>query len=295
MQHCGSRNPGRSCAAPQRATPGSRQTTGPEKTASPRPARDAGACMATVRQARRAGGRGVRRRNRLIGSSFRSGAEAGWFNAKQASALGTDPAASEGIWINHHPYRRLCVFPDVWSQPHRAININDFRERPIKAMRPTGAVDRRCVEGDSAGIACARDTRLATSPAFPRQGRRMTKWSSTYMGGLSKAFTAMVFAAAITTAGALGSAAATDAHDHRPESIRVVGDGNSPPYMFLDAAGKLQGYEVDMWGLFQAHPGIRVDLVPMDWASAQRELQAGRADVIDMLYRTPSREPLYDF
>ena len=115
------------------------------------------------------------------------------------------------------------------------------------------------------------------------------------MGGLSKAFTAMVFAAAITTAGALGSAAATDAHDHRPESIRVLGDGNSPPYMFLDAAGKLQGYEVDMWGLFQAHTGIRVDLVPMDWASAQRELQAGRADVIDMLYHMPSREPLYDF
>ena len=80
-----------------------------------------------------------------------------------------------------------------------------------------------------------------------------------------------------------------------PARIRVVGDNNYPPYMFVDAAGQLQGYEVDMWRLFQAHTGIQVDLVATDWASAQRELQAGQADVIDMLYRTPSRESLYDF
>ena len=80
-----------------------------------------------------------------------------------------------------------------------------------------------------------------------------------------------------------------------PTHIRVVSDDNYPPFVFLDGDGKPQGYEVDMWRLFQAHTGIQVELVPTDWAAAQQELQSGRADVIDMLYRTPSREALYDF
>jgi len=80
-----------------------------------------------------------------------------------------------------------------------------------------------------------------------------------------------------------------------PARIRVVSDDNYPPFVFLDSDGKPQGYEVDMWRLFQAHTGIQVELVPTDWFTAQQELQSGRADVIDMLYRTPSREALYDF
>ena len=80
-----------------------------------------------------------------------------------------------------------------------------------------------------------------------------------------------------------------------PAQIRVVSDNNYPPFLFLDGDGKPQGYEVDMWKLFQAHTGIRVELVPTDWADAQQELLSGRADVIDMLYRTPSREAQYDF
>ncbi len=80
-----------------------------------------------------------------------------------------------------------------------------------------------------------------------------------------------------------------------PARIRVAGDSNYPPYMFTDAAGQLHGYEVDMWRLFEEHTGIKVDLMPMDWASAQRAVQTGKVDVIDLIYRTPSRESLYDF
>ena len=107
------------------------------------------------------------------------------------------------------------------------------------------------------------------------------------MGWLVRGLIAVLLPTAVAPAGAPDSAP--------PAHIRVVGDGNYPPYMFVDATGRLQGYEVDMWRLFQTHTGIQVDLVPMEWGSAQRELQAGRADVIDMLYRTPSREALYDF
>ena len=77
--------------------------------------------------------------------------------------------------------------------------------------------------------------------------------------------------------------------------IRVVTDNNYPPFVFLDADGKPRGYEIDRWRLFEQHTGIHVDLEPMDWASAQRELLAGRADVIDMIFRTPARDSLYDF
>ncbi len=80
-----------------------------------------------------------------------------------------------------------------------------------------------------------------------------------------------------------------------PAHLRVVTDDNYPPFLFLDASGKPEGYEVDMWRLFQAHTGIKVDVVPMQWSQAQAELLSGRADVIDMIYRTPARTALYDF
>ena len=80
-----------------------------------------------------------------------------------------------------------------------------------------------------------------------------------------------------------------------PTLLRVVGDNSYPPYMFTDADGRLQGYEVDMWRLFQRHTGIRVELLPASWATAQRDVISGRADVIGMIFRTPDRETLYDF
>ncbi|MBU6248715.1 MAG: EAL domain-containing protein [Xanthomonadaceae bacterium] len=77
--------------------------------------------------------------------------------------------------------------------------------------------------------------------------------------------------------------------------LRVVTDNNYPPFLFIDADGRPRGLEVDRWRLFEQHTGIKVDLVPMQWDRAQRELLSGRADVIDMIFRTPSRESLYDF
>ncbi|MGN6788931.1 MAG: EAL domain-containing protein [Rhodanobacteraceae bacterium] len=107
------------------------------------------------------------------------------------------------------------------------------------------------------------------------------------MGRIVRGLIAVLLAMAVVPAGA--------PEPVPPARIRVVANGNFPPYLFRDAAGRLQGYEADVWRLFQARTGIQVDLVPMDWASAQRELLAGRADVIDMIYRTPARESLYDF
>lgn len=78
-------------------------------------------------------------------------------------------------------------------------------------------------------------------------------------------------------------------------SLRVVTDNNYPPYVFPDPDGNPQGYVVDLWKLWEEKTGASVDFHAMQWADAQRTILDGRADVIDMIFRTPVREQLYDF
>ena len=85
------------------------------------------------------------------------------------------------------------------------------------------------------------------------------------------------------------------AADAAPRSLHVVSDDNYPPYLFRNADGKVEGYLVDLWQLWQSRTGIEVNLTATNWAEAQRMIADGRADVIDMIYRTPQREALYEF
>jgi two-component system sensor histidine kinase/response regulator len=80
-----------------------------------------------------------------------------------------------------------------------------------------------------------------------------------------------------------------------PASLTVVLDDNYPPYAFRDHAGRLKGALVDEWALWEQRTGIKVHLLGMDWARAQVEIQMGRANVIDTLFKTPSRADIYDF
>jgi PAS domain S-box-containing protein len=79
------------------------------------------------------------------------------------------------------------------------------------------------------------------------------------------------------------------------ESLRVVGDNNYPPYLFVNEQGEADGYLADLWQLWQEKTGVEVQLWAEDWARAQQTLLSGRADVIENIYRTPNREALYDF
>ncbi len=80
-----------------------------------------------------------------------------------------------------------------------------------------------------------------------------------------------------------------------PPPLRVVTDDNYPPYLFRDARGQPEGYLVDLWALWQRKTGVPVELRPMQWAAAQRAMHDGDADVIDMMFRTPVRDQLYQF
>jgi len=80
-----------------------------------------------------------------------------------------------------------------------------------------------------------------------------------------------------------------------PATLRVVSDNNYPPYLFVGPDHQPRGYLVDEWKLWEQKTGVHVQLIATDWANAQRMLQSGEADVIEMLFRTPERESIYDF
>lgn len=82
---------------------------------------------------------------------------------------------------------------------------------------------------------------------------------------------------------------------HADQVLRVVTDNNYPPYVVLRADGQAEGYIVDLWRLWESKTGVRADLQAIEWSQAQRAIRDREADVIDMMFRTPVREQLYDF
>ena len=88
-----------------------------------------------------------------------------------------------------------------------------------------------------------------------------------------------------------GLAASAPPPADAPTHIRVVSNHNYPPFFFLDGDGRPQGYEAEVWRLFEQRTGIRVELVLSDWGAAMQAMTGGRADVIDMLYRTRDKYP----
>ena len=79
------------------------------------------------------------------------------------------------------------------------------------------------------------------------------------------------------------------------ETIRVVCDDNYPPYSFRSADGGIQGIIPDQWKEWSRATGREVDFRAMDWSDCQDAMEAGEADVIDSLFKTPERERVYDF
>jgi diguanylate cyclase (GGDEF)-like protein/PAS domain S-box-containing protein len=77
--------------------------------------------------------------------------------------------------------------------------------------------------------------------------------------------------------------------------VRVVMDENYPPFVYRNPEGQLEGYTVDLWRLWEQKTGNKAELIPVNWAGAQPMLAAGRADVIDPIFRTRARDAFLDF
>jgi diguanylate cyclase (GGDEF)-like protein len=90
-------------------------------------------------------------------------------------------------------------------------------------------------------------------------------------------------------------AAATPAEPPMPAKLRVVSDGNYPPYLFRGADGELQGVLRDKWELWSRATGVPVALEGVEWSQAQRMVREGEADVIDALSYTEARAREFEF
>ena len=77
--------------------------------------------------------------------------------------------------------------------------------------------------------------------------------------------------------------------------LRVVSDENFPPYTYRNNDGGPEGLLIDRWRLWSSKTGVPVEFKLRNWSQAQQDLLSDRADVIDLIYRTPSREAHYDF
>jgi len=118
---------------------------------------------------------------------------------------------------------------------------------------------------------------LHRSPPFPLGRRRLLAFCLSWVGLLAHA------------------APGPEAPAGSSKILHVVSDENYPPYVFLDADGRTQGYLVDYWQLWQRKTGVAVKFSPTRWSEALRQVQEGEADVVDLIYRTAPREPFYDY
>ncbi|HST02613.1 MAG TPA: EAL domain-containing protein [Usitatibacter sp.] len=102
---------------------------------------------------------------------------------------------------------------------------------------------------------------------------------------------------ALLVAALLGAAPPLPAATHGGDVDRlvVVTDDHYPPYLFRDEDGNLQGIVKDRWALWSQKNGVPVQVLGMDWSSAQRTLREGKADVIDSIAYTEARAASYAY
>jgi diguanylate cyclase (GGDEF)-like protein/PAS domain S-box-containing protein len=77
--------------------------------------------------------------------------------------------------------------------------------------------------------------------------------------------------------------------------VRVVLDENYPPFVHRTQDGRLEGYTVDLWRLWERKTGRQAELIGVNWSEVQPMLASGRADVIDTIFRTEERTATLDF
>ncbi|MGB4291741.1 MAG: transporter substrate-binding domain-containing protein [Bacteroidales bacterium] len=81
----------------------------------------------------------------------------------------------------------------------------------------------------------------------------------------------------------------------KPERIVIVSDDNYPPFIFRDEDGKLTGFLIDEWNLWQKKTGTRVEWLATDWNKALEIMRSGGADVIETVFYTRERAQWLSF
>lgn len=79
------------------------------------------------------------------------------------------------------------------------------------------------------------------------------------------------------------------------EELKVVLDRDYPPFTYIDENGNLVGISVEFWKLWEERTGIKVKLIPVEWAKAHEMMKNKEADVIDTIFKTEKRKEYLDF
>jgi two-component system sensor histidine kinase EvgS len=77
--------------------------------------------------------------------------------------------------------------------------------------------------------------------------------------------------------------------------IRVRGNDNFSPYEFVDAAGRPDGFNIDLIKAVASKTGLTLDLRLERWADARRALEEGQIDALTGVLYSPERDRLFDF
>lgn len=81
-----------------------------------------------------------------------------------------------------------------------------------------------------------------------------------------------------------------------PKKIVVGLDDSFPPMGFKDDNGKIVGFDIDLASAVGKEMGVEVEFKPIDWASKEAELSAGRVDALwNGLTITEERKKNVDF
>ncbi|MEN2984466.1 MAG: HD domain-containing phosphohydrolase [Dictyoglomaceae bacterium] len=79
------------------------------------------------------------------------------------------------------------------------------------------------------------------------------------------------------------------------EELKVVLDRDYPPFTYIDEHGNFVGISVDFWKIWEERTGIKVKLIPVEWAKAHEMMKNKEADIIDNIFKTEDREKYLDF
>ena len=82
----------------------------------------------------------------------------------------------------------------------------------------------------------------------------------------------------------------------KSDALRVGIEGTYPPFSYQDAAGRLDGFEVDFARALARQMGVEAEFKPTPFAGLLGALEAGRVDVvINQITITDERRKKYDF
>lgn len=74
------------------------------------------------------------------------------------------------------------------------------------------------------------------------------------------------------------------------DTIKVVSGDFYPPFIWVDESGNPQGFSAELLDLLEKETGLDFELELMPFSEALERIENGKADMINLIFKTPERE-----